>query len=269
MKSIFLFLVLSLTAFSAPTYKMGLRAPVGWKHGAKFERHPSVQIVPVLPAKFSLADKWGFLPPVRDQKNCGCCWAEATEGAVELSYFWRDGKQLPLSVQEILSCSRAGSCNGGYFNALDYMVKKGNASDVDFPFISGNGRDYACKRGLTPIRKIAGWSYLGDSDTGPTVPEIKSVLLSGIAVPVVVYAENDLMRFKKGDVLTVSRRGNPNHMVIVVGWDDGAKDLKGNVVGAWIVRNSWGKVYGDDGYFKIKYGISAIAEVAAWIKLLP
>src|ERR1035437_9498325 len=127
------------TAFGAAKssvhHARGLRAPLGWRHSPKVKfKHPVVKYSTPLPARFSLVDKWGSLPPVRDQGQCGDCWNVATSQTVELGVWNQTGQPSPLSIQDGLSCSGKGSCNGGYFDVLDYFVVNGLPSDSDFPY---------------------------------------------------------------------------------------------------------------------------------------
>lgn len=255
-------ILLMLFAPLAFAHETGLIIPPDWEAVGTFQ---DVQEKDALPESFSLATKWGKLPPVRNQGNCGSCWAFATTGQVEIAHFYKTGKiDIDLAEQEQLSCSHAGSCNGGFFTALNYDKSHGLGLEADFPY---KARDLSCKK-ITPAQNIASWAYIGNQGKNPTVNQIKTVIASGIPVAVTVAAGYRAFQKYNGGVFGGKEctSAGTDHMVLLVGWDDTAEGPDGKK-GAWLMRNSWGEKWGEGGYMRIRYGCSHVGEIASTVTL--
>lgn len=192
---------------------------------------------------------------VRDQGNCGSCWAFATTGALE-SYTLRKGPAAPscasasdprcdLSEQLLVSCNGAigaGSCNGGYTaKASDYIKDTGLIKEGCFPYAAA---DVSCAVSCNiPVYKINNWSYV--TTTRPSVAAIKNALASG-ALPTSMGVYSDFFYYKEGVYKRTKRsKLQGYHAVLIVGYDD--------VNQCFIVKNSWGTGWGELGYFRIAY----------------
>jgi len=212
-----------------------------------FVRHAGVRehaiyagIVPAanLPTHFDLTST---LTPVKDQGMCGGCWAFATVGVIENFPYTNLSSPLSLSEQDIIDCdTQSQGCNGGDFDGFDY-AKNGLASEQDYPFA---GQNQTCQTNHKKDAKVVTWAFVsGAENTEPTVDQIKTALYQTKApVAVGIYAAFDLQMYN-GGVFNSCSQGQIDHMVDVVGWDDTDND--------WIVRNSWGQSWGENGYFRI------------------
>jgi len=188
--------------------------------------------------------------PMRDQGNCGSCWAFATTGALE-SYILRKGSGAPpcdsssncnLSEQMLVSCSGAGSCNGGYMTgASDYIRSTGLVKEGCFPYAATN---LACSLLCNaPVFKIGGWSYV--TTTKPSAQAIKNALAYG-PLPTSMTVFSDFYYYKEGVYKRIKKsKYKGNHAVLIVGYDDANQ--------CFIVKNSWGTDWGESGYFRIAY----------------
>jgi C1A family cysteine protease len=182
----------------------------------------------------------GGLQPVRNQGSCGSCWAFSTSAVLESLAIIADpkGPRHDLSEQHVLSCSRAGSCRGGYFTAFN-MMKTGVGQEQDFPY---RARDLACKK-IEPKEKIVSWSYIKGKNGGePSIEQLKTAIIQYGPLSVTVNA--GFGSYKSG-IYNRCSRGYTNHMVNLEGWDDSTE--------SFLVRNSWGRQFGEEGYIRIKY----------------
>lgn len=251
MKTILALTLACFASVASADHAKGLRAPFGWKARATF--HKVKRVKAVLPARFNLADKIGHPLPVKDQGTCGDCWNFGTSSSVELSYYWREGVYVEVSTQEGLSCSGAGTCDGGYFDALNYLVSHGIGREIDWPY---QAQDLAC-RAIPSRLQIAAWAYIGTPGRTPQVDEIKQVIASGRAVAASVTADQRLESYT-GGLFKGSRKPGPvNHIVTIVGYDESG----------WDVLNSWGLKWGEDGHAHMKYGANRIGETATVVYL--
>jgi C1A family cysteine protease len=232
----------------------GLKLPADWKKGLTFYPSP----VGSLPSKYDLREVAKGLQPIRNQGNCGSCWAFATVAAFEANWKWLRGELINTSEQEIVTLSGQGSCGGGWW-AHAYQVKPGASEESECPYTATNGK---CRGSLSHKFKALSWGMVGDENRAPTVDELKSAIVTRGALAVTMTANQALQAYKSGVFGgNACARSQENHMVTIEGWDD--------VKGAWIMRNSWGTSWGMDGYADIKYGCSRIANAAAFVTVEP
>jgi len=236
----------------------GLVPPSGWQDKARF-----VNIEPdkALPDFFDWRDTTA-LPSVKNQGGCGSCWAFATVGPLECNIKLKDGIEVDLSEQWLVSCNSDGwDCGGGWF-AHDYHEWKtdpcggtGSVWEADKPYTATNG---SCDCPFEHEYLIDDWAYVGSSWGVPGVDAIKQAILDYGPVSVAVYA-NTAMQAYSGGVFNGCGSGTVNHGVVLVGWDDNQGG------GVWIMRNSWGAGWGENGYMLIPYGCSQIGYGACYI----
>jgi len=219
-----------------------------------------------LPASFNWCDL-GACTPVRDQGNCGSCWAFSTVGALESNVLVHDGLTTDLSEQYLLSCNveePRWDCGGGWF-AHNYHEWKfpagepeaGSVSEADFPY---TGHEYdPCNPPHSHQEKIVDWQYVDPSRSIPMVAAIKQAILDHGPVAVGVYTAGDFQDYT-GDIFLSAQNGTPNHAVLLVGWDDTQGPS-----GIWYLRNSWGAVWGEAGYMRIGYGVSSVGYAANYV----
>src|SRR5437870_4647252 len=138
-------------------------ALLGWNKNTDSQDNASVRMVDAsfrsayscnaTAASFDWRDQ-GKVSPARDQRGCGSCWAFATLGAFEGSYLLRSGVS-DTSEQDVLSCSGAGSCKGGFW-AYDYLIKTGTTPEPNAPYTATNG---ICKS-VPRIYKAESWGFV-------------------------------------------------------------------------------------------------------------
>lgn len=194
--------------------------------------------------------KTGIVSPVKNQGHCGSCWTFSTTGALEAAYAQAFGKGISLSEQQLVDCAGAFNnfgCNGGLpSQAFEYVKYNGGLeTEASYPY---TGKDGVCKYSsensaiqvLDSVNITLGAEY-----------ELKHAV--GTVRPVSVAFEVVTgFRFYKRGVYTSTKCGNSpmdvNHAVLAVGY--GVE----NGVPYWLIKNSWGADWGDNGYFKMEMG---------------
>ncbi len=204
--------------------------------------------------------KLGKVTPVRNQMNCGSCWAFATLGAYEGNYMIRNIGSIDASEQCILNCSGAGSCGGGWW-AFNFLMSNGTASEADYPY---SANDKPCLASYSAPYKAVAWGYVKASNSIPSVAELKQALCTYGPLAVAVYASPAFQAYT-GGIFNEFAGGTINHGVTLIGWDDSKK--------AWLIKNSWGTAWGETcgygserGYMWISYNCNSIGYAAAWVK---
>lgn len=204
----------------------------------KTAKYAAIKPATDLPAHFDLTSR---LSPVKDQGSCGGCWAFATVGVIE-NFTYSDSQPQDLSEQNILDCdTQSNGCGGGDFDGFDF-AKTGVASEQAYPFV---GQNQTCKQ-VAPTAKVVSWAFVsGSENSEPTIDQIKTALYqTQTPIAVGIHAGIALESYSSGIMNSCGGFGGLNHMVDIVGWDDTDDD--------WIVRNSWGSSWGENGYFRIK-----------------
>ena len=190
--------------------------------------------------------KNGAVTSVKDQGQCGSCWAFSSTGTAEGAWAVSTGQLIELSEEQLVDCATGilyGShgCSGGSMEGADkYLIEHGQCNNAEYPYTSGNGVSGSCKS-CSPIAKFTSCSNVKAND---------QISLKGAVSqqPVSIAIEADTRYFQSysSGVLTSSSCGtNLDHGVLIVGYDeeDGQK--------YWIVKNSWGTTWGENGYVRI------------------
>ena len=191
----------------------------------------------------------GVVNPVRDQGQCGSCWAFATTANAESVWAIATGDLLDLSEEFLVDCaSGAGyfnmGCNGGQpDSAFKYMINNGQCTESSYPYEAGTTKNAGtCKKcTAAPVH------YSGCYDV---VPKDQVSLMAAVSKqPVVIAIEADTRYFQSysGGVLDSPNCGTTlDHAVEIIGYGTD------NGVDYWNVRNSWGPTWGENGYVRIK-----------------
>jgi len=194
----------------------------------------------------------GAVTPIKDQGQCGSCWAFSTTGSFEGAWALKAGnKLLSLSEQQLVDCSSAygnQGCNGGLMDqAFQYIIaNNGIASESAYPYQAVTNQ---CMSPLPPM--VATLSSYKD-----VKQYSESSLLTAAAigpVSVAIEADQESFQFYQSGIYADPNCGTQlDHGVLVVGW--GQTSAKVNY---WIVKNSWGVSWGDKGYIYMARGINA------------
>jgi len=215
-----------------------------------------------LPARFDWRDSAG-VTPVKNQLSCGSCWAFATVGVVESAIKLTDGIEENLSEQWLVSCDGYG-CNGGWL-VFDYFIDYGDKCldpgcplESAFPYVAEQAPCLCPYPGDRYF--IDAWWYVGYEGGPADVPAIKNAMLQYGPVTSLVYASPEFDAYT-GGVFNYCVAHEHNHFVTLVGWDDNLGSE-----GAWILRNSYGPYWGENGYMYIEYGCNWIGTMAAFVE---
>lgn len=190
----------------------------------------------------------GGVNQIKDQGNCGSCWAFSVIAAEEGSYFASSGKLLRMSEQNLVDCVKeCNGCGGGYpYKALDHVINNQNhkfALESDYPY---TGHDQDCYFDSTKsVGYISSYKlYYEEKDIQPNLAKWGpvSVLIDASAFSFIFY--------KGGIYDGEGCEDFQNHAVSVVGY--GSEDGKPY----WIVRNSIGTSWGEDGYIRMLRNIN-------------
>ena len=205
------------------------------------------------PDSWDWRDK-GCVTPIKDQGSCGSCWAFATCANLEGLYCRNKGVMIDLSEQMLIDCDSYDSgCNGGLMEyAFEWIKENGIMKEEDYPYTGYKG---TCKADPSKYidMKVTGYKKLGSS-TSTWSPvdedEVKEFLYETGPLSVALNA-NPLQTYT-GGVLDPSNCpvSGINHAVTLVGY--GYDSASGKYY--WIVKNSWGKSWGENGYFRIRRG---------------
>jgi hypothetical protein len=256
MKWFYLLLVMcfSFGAMSEEKYKTGLVIPKDWKSKAKFESN--IRRGFGVPADFDWRTQ-KTLSPIMQQGNCGSCWAFSASATFRDNMIVQGGSLFTNSTQQVLDCNGKGyGCNGGFFDVDDYFVSPGVSTESAYgAYVAKQNQ---CKNIPATARAIS-WHYVAQTSSGkPSDAEIKAAIYQWGPVSVGVAVDSNFQNYS-GGVFTNCTGKQLNHAVQLVGWSDSG--------GYWIMRNSWGTSWGEQGYMRLKYGCDGIGEAANYFKL--
>ncbi|CAD5205989.1 unnamed protein product [Bursaphelenchus okinawaensis] len=193
---------------------------------------------------FDWRDK-GYVNPVKDQGSCGSCWAFSVVGNIEGQWKRKTGQLERLSEQELVDCDwKDFACKGGEMDwAYGEIIRIGGlVSEKDYEYV---GEKCFCRVDEYPfVAYINGSLHLPDSEN-----VIKNYLYYNGPLSIGLNAKT-LQYYKKGihHPWAVFCKPDINHAVLLVGF--GVE--KGNPY--WILKNSWGDWWGEDGYFRLYRG---------------
>jgi len=209
---------------------------------------------------------FNLVPAIRYQR-CGNCWAYSATGALECSFIKVNHITPPTSIdlseKQIVSCSGAGTCGGGWpYKVFDWLKTSqtkviSEASDPD------DGTDHPCPPPpYSSSVQLADWGIV-DPSQGlfkiAAIDKIKEAICTYGSVSVCLLATPLFGNYAGGVFYEQASNNNSpsiNHAVVLVGWDDAKQ--------AWLLRNSWGTNWGISGYCWISYNTNNIGYGAIW-----
>ena len=189
----------------------------------------------------------GAVTPVKDQGQCGSCWAFSATGSMESTWFLKNGTLVSLSEQQLVDCSTGQGnqgCDGGLMDsAFQYVIaNKGITSESAYPY-TATGPNTCDSTGKPVVAMVTGYK---DVPSGSELALMTA--LTEQPVSVAVEADQSVFQFYSGGVLTASCGSNLDHGVLAVGYGtQSGQDF-------YKVKNSWGTSWGEKGYILLGRG---------------
>jgi len=219
--------------------------------GTKFEakQAPSIELSnSAAPAADSV--DWrtkGYVTAVKDQGQCGSCWSFSATGSTEGQWFHKSGTLTSLSEQELMDCSTSygnKGCDGGLMdNAFKYIMKSGLVSEASYPYTAKNGKCSAT--GKTVVAHLTGYKDVTKSSETALTAAITSIG----PVSVAIDASHSSFQLYKSGVYYEAKCSSSalDHGVLAVGFGSTTSPA----ADYYIVKNSWGTVWGMSGYINM------------------
>merc|ERR1712150_407963 len=181
----------------------------------------------------------GAVTPVKNQGQCGSCWAFSTTGGLEGSWQLSSGTLTSMSEQQFVDCSKQNSgCNGGL---------------MDYAFAFAEGTAVATESSFSTAIPRGG--VTGYTDVSNSASSLKSALNSR-PISVAIQADQSVFQQYTGGVITSGCGSQLDHGVLATGYD-------GNTI---TVKNSWGSSWGVNGYVKMDASQCGITTSASYPK---
>ncbi|KAK2945885.1 putative Cathepsin B [Blattamonas nauphoetae] len=213
-------------------------------------KEPMAPIDNDLPIEFDSRLVWpDTLVGVGDQGDCGSCWAFAVTTVIANRFAIRGYKLGPLSPQDLVSCDTDdyGCAGSELYPAWNWVYGHGAATEECIPYVSGSGRVPMCPSTCADGTKIKRYQP-GSIDRVEGEQKMMKELQERGPIHANMYTYQDLGYYKSGIYSHKTGSWTGGHAVVVIGW--GVE----NDVPYWIIQNSWGKLWGENGYFRMRRG---------------
>jgi len=191
----------------------------------------------------------GKITAVKDQGQCGSCWAFSATENIESVWMIAKGitasQMRPLAPQQIVDCDNSdGGCNGGNPpTAYEYVVSAGGMEpEADYPY---RAEDESCRFNRADVyTTISGYKYATRNKDESQMKEVVATV-----APISICVDAEPWQSYSGGIMTARQCGTSlDHCVQITGYDTSASTPY------WNVRNSWGSDWGESGYIRLQYG---------------
>jgi len=251
-------------AFSDLTTHEFVRKMNGFDDSEAEPLEPGTEFIPLL-AEAPLEIDWrtkGYVTAVKNQKQCGSCWAFSATGSLEGQHFNKTTKLVALSEQNLVDCSKKEGnhgCQGGIMNRAFKYVRDNAGIDTmaSYPYLAQNGPE--CLYNETNIgATLSSWKNIGKGNETELALALAQVGPISVAIDA---GHKSFQHYKEGiyHIKTCSST-NLDHGVLVVGYGQQVTD--GVTEKYWLVKNSWGKSWGMEGYIKMSKDFDNMCGIA-------
>lgn len=194
----------------------------------------------------------GMTTPIKNQEQCGSCWAFSTTESIESANAMAGNTLEQLTVEQIVDCDTTDSgCNGGDpTTAFQYVEGAGGLeSESAYPYTAGGGQAGQCNFDKSKVKQtLTSWAYATQSGN-----EKDMITASAANGPLSVCVDAQSWQFYTGGIMKAAGCGTQlDHAVQATGWD--ITDANNAY---WTVRNSWGTSWGEQGFIRLQYGANA------------
>jgi len=186
----------------------------------------------------------GAVTPVKDQGQCGSCWSFSTTGGLEGAWEIATGSLTSMSEQQFVDCDKSSmGCNGGNMNtAFKWAEKQTVATETSYPYTARDGTCKSSYQTAIPKGGVTGYKSVGSLFSKATVASLESAIDKN-PVSIAIEADQSSFQHYTGGVLSSGCGTSLDHGVLAVGYN--------TAQGYWLVKNSWGASWGDNGYIKL------------------
>ncbi|MGC8944006.1 MAG: ABC transporter substrate-binding protein, partial [Caldisericia bacterium] len=214
--------------------------------------------------------------PIKDQDGCGTCWVFGTTSVLESKVKINESIEYDFSEQNVASCvdrswvylydESDDPCMGGGWSSLasEVFIRKGATSEscdpYDPPALNTDG-SCICKS-CSQIKRVNGYRLVTNDQS--QIDLIKQAIFNYGPITMAFYYNNNYLYYDPnyGYIYDCNNCSYANHLVSIVGWNDNVPHYNTPGTGAWIVKNSWGPFWGNQGYFYLAYNSSCMEEIA-------
>jgi C1A family cysteine protease len=187
----------------------------------------------------------GAVSPVRNQGQCGSCWAITVVAAVESACYILNHNLTQQSVQALMDCSGSignQGCNGGYVDeSFKWLQSNFLPEDACYPYTAESGT--SCKKTCPPIKKckVTGFKDVAKGDEAAMMTALNKQPLAAV-----IEADQSAFQMYTGGVIDSPTCGkNLDHTALLIGYGtDSGKQY-------WTLQNSWGTTWGEQGYVRM------------------